>query len=55
MVFYYVNTRGDDCVSEVLSTFTDNNETYVVVRVGRGPYDFAPPFAVMNIAEGKVE
>ena len=54
MVFYWISGQGTDTVSDVLSTFKADNEKYVVVRVGRSRYDAAPPFAVMNVKDGRL-
>lgn len=55
MVFHWISGQGTETISDVLSTFKADNQKYVVVRVGRGRYDVAPPFAVMNVKDGRLD
>lgn len=51
MQVQWMTGTGSIATSEVLSTFEDDNVTYVVVRVGRMSYDAAPPYAVLTMDE----
>ena len=51
MIATWFTGQGSQAMSEVQSTFIDNDVMYVVVRCARGTYDVAEPFAVLRSSD----